>query len=317
MPTFDELYSLGPLLGSGSFSRVHLCTEKVTNKEWAVKIVEKETKIDEEDRMAIIMTEINILRVIDHPNVVKLKDIFETEKAFFIVMEIINGGELFDRIVELKNYTEKEASKIIVQILSAVGHLHSKNIVHRDLKPENLLLSSKEHNSAIKVTDFGLSQIFVKGEPMEMDKAVGTPGYLAPEVLGMLDTGEPYGKEIDLWSIGVILYILLCGFPPFFGDSDDDVYDKIVSNDWKFISPYWDSVSDSAKSLIRGLMTPDPRSRFSVQQALAHPWIANFENNNGVHLDEAIVQLKKFNARRKFKGVVHAVTALGKFKKMF
>jgi len=267
--------------------------------------------------MEIIMTEVKILKVVDHRNVVKLKDIYETPTTFYIVMEVINGGELFDKIVELSHYTEKDASKITFQILSGVGHLHSKNIVHRDLKPENLLLSSKETNADIKVTDFGLSKIFANGEIMQMDKAVGTPGYLAPEVLTLLDTGIPYGKEVDLWGIGVILYILLCGFPPFFGDSDDDVYDKIIENDWQFVSPYWDNVSDSAKSLIRGFLTHDRHKRFTIEQALAHPWIANLENNCEIHLDETIIQMKKFNARRKFKGLVHAVKAMSKFKKLF
>jgi len=260
------------------------------------------------------MTEINILKVVTHRNVVTLKDIFETKGYFYIIMEIISGGELFDKIVELTHYSEKDASKIIYQVLSGIEHLHSKNIVHRDLKPENLLLSSKELDADVKITDFGLSYIFEEGQPHEMDKAVGTPGYIAPEMLIMLDTGKKYGKEVDLWGIGVILYILLCGFPPFYGDTEDDIYDRIIDCDWKFLSPYWDNISDSAKDLIRKLLVLDPHTRLTAQQAMAHPWIAQFEQNTDEHMTETLVQLKKFNARRKLKGAIHAVKALGKLR---
>jgi len=232
-------------------------------------------------------------------------------------MEIINGGELFEKIVELTHYSEKEASEIIKQVLSGIAHLHEKRIVHRDLKPENLLLSSKESNSDIKITDFGLSEIFEEGQPILMSRAVGTPGYLAPEVLELLDNDVPYGKEVDLWSTGVILYILLCGFPPFYGDNDDEVYDKIVAGNWRFLSPYWDNVSDSAKDLISNLLVLDPTKRFTAAQALAHPWIAASDRNSEAHLGTTISELKKFNAKRKLKGAFLAVKAMNKMKRLF
>eukprot|EP01101_Sappina_pedata_P008026 TRINITY_DN4359_c0_g1_i1.p1 TRINITY_DN4359_c0_g1~~TRINITY_DN4359_c0_g1_i1.p1 ORF type:complete len:339 (+),score=177.15 TRINITY_DN4359_c0_g1_i1:44-1018(+) len=314
---FDKYYEKGKILGSGSFSDVFLCTEKSTGKEWAVKIVAKESSNKSEKRMEIIMAEIDILKVVDHRNVVSMKEVFETPTHFYIVIEIISGGELFDKIVELTHYSEKDASKLIYQVLSGIDHLHTKNIVHRDLKPENLLLASKDLGADVKITDFGLSKIFKQGDKLEMTNAVGTPGYIAPEVLFMLDDGVPYGKEVDLWGIGVILYILLCGFPPFYGDTDDDIYDKIVDCDWKFLSPFWDHVSDSAKDLITKLLTLDREKRFTTKQAMEHPWIAQYEQNSDANMEEAITQLKKFNARRKFKGAIHAVKAITKMRTAF
>jgi calcium/calmodulin-dependent protein kinase I len=294
-----------------------LCTEKASGKNWAVKIVGREGKSDDEKRMEIILTEIKILKVVNHQNIVNLKDIFEDQDSIYIVMENISGGELFEKIVELSHYSEKEASQIIRQVLSGVSHLHEKRIVHRDLKPENLLLSSKESNADIKITDFGLSEIFDEGKPILMTRAVGTPGYLAPEVLELLDNNIPYGKEVDLWGIGVILYILLCGFPPFYGDNDDEVYDKIVAGNWRFLSPYWDGVSDSAKDLITNLLVLDPTKRFTAAQALAHPWIAASDKNSEAHLGTTITELKKFNAKRKLKGAFLAVKAMNKMKRLF
>jgi len=150
-----------------------------------------------------------------------------------------------------------------------------------------------------------------------MNNAVGTPGYLAPEVLNLLDTGEPYSREVDLWAVGVILYILLCGFPPFYGEDDDEVYDKIVAGQWSFISPYWDKVSAEAKDLINKLLALDPTKRLTASDALSHSWIAHYETNPDANLDETIVQLKKFNAKRKFKGAIHAVKALTKMRRAF
>jgi len=235
--------------------------------------------------------------------------------SFFIIMENISGGELFEKIVELTHYSEKQASKIISQVLSGVEHLHSKGIIHRDLKPENLLLSSKDPNADIKITDFGLSEIFKPGQPFEMKRAVGTPGYIAPEVLELLETGDPYGKEVDLWSVGVILYILLCGFPPFHGETEDDIYDKISAGEWQFISPYWDDVSEDAKDLIRKLLVLDRQKRFTAEQALKHKWIVENERNSEAHLGVTLEQLKKFNAKRKWRGAILAVKAMNKFKR--
>jgi len=311
----EDHYIIGTSLGSGSFGDVKICTEKATGKDWAVKIITKKGNSVDEKRMEIIQVEIDILKVVNHDNVVKLKDIFETDTHFYIIMEVISGGELFDKIVELTHYSEKEAARLTAQILRGIAHLHEKRIIHRDLKPENLLLSSKSLDAVIKITDFGLSKIFQEDEQELGYNAVGTPGYIAPEVLNLLDTGEPYSREIDLWAVGVILYILLCGFPPFHGEDEEEVYDKITAGDWVFLSPYWDPVSKEAKDLIEKLLNLDPRARLTASQALAHPWIAHYETNSEAHLNEAIVQLKKFNAKRKFRGAILAVKALAKLRR--
>jgi len=307
----ENFYAIGDILGTGSFSEVKIGTDKTTGISYAVKIVNKEGKSESERRMEIIMVEIRILKKAFHKNIVQLKDIFEDDKRFYIVMENISGGELFEKIVELTHYSEKEASQLIAQVLAGIHHLHTHGIVHRDLKPENLLLSTKEPNADVKITDFGLSEVFEPGQPMEMSRAVGTPGYLAPEVLELLDTGIPYGKEVDLWSIGVILYILLCGFPPFHGDTEDEVYDKICAGEWEFLSPYWDEISDSAKDLISHLLVLDRKKRYTPEQALAHPWIAEGKAKE-THLTTTVDQMKRFNARRKLKGAILAVKALSK-----
>jgi len=310
----ENYYHLTTVLGTGTFAEVKLGIEKETGKEWAVKIIKK--KGDAKDRrMEIIQTEIKILESVHHKNIVNLKEYFQTNDEFFLVMEKITGGELFDKIVELVNYSERDASKITKQILEGVQHLHNNRIVHRDLKPENLLLSSKEMDADIKITDFGLSQIFDPGVEMKMNRAVGTPGYIAPEVLDFLDNGQPYGKEVDLWGIGVILYILLCGFPPFYGDNEEEVYDKIQEGAFTYPSPFWDNISESAKDLINHLLTLNPTKRYDVEQALKHPWIASFDTNNSANLSEAIEQLKKFNAKRKFKGAINAIKALNRMSK--
>jgi len=232
-----------------------------------------------------------------------------------------NDVMIFNRILSIRHLNRandgKEAARLTAQILRGIAHLHENRIIHRDLKPENLLLSSKDLDAVIKITDFGLSKIFKAGEPELGYNAVGTPGYIAPEVLNLLDTGDPYSKEIDLWAVGVILYILLSGFPPFHGDDEEEIYDKITAGDWVFLAPYWDPVSKEAKDLIEKLLDLDPKKRLTAAQALAHPWIAHYETNSEAHLNETIVQLKKFNAKRKFKGAILAVKALSKLRRSF
>jgi len=196
------------------------------------------------------------------------------------------------------------------QILSAVEHLHQNGIVHRDLKPENLFLSSKGEDSKVKVGDFGLST-FISLDS-KLTKAVGTPGYIAPEILQTLDEDlDGYGKEVDLWSVGVIMYILLCGFPPFYAEDDDESFDQIIAGHFDYPSPHWDNVSNVAKDMINHLLVVNSTKRYTAQQASQHPWI--LENNEKIHLGEAVEQIKHYNAKKKWKKGVNTILALGRF----
>ena len=260
----------------------------------------------------IIDVEIRILKLVNHANVIKLEAVYETSTQYLLVLQLITGGELFEQIVEITHYSEADASRIVRQILEGVDHMHKNLIVHRDLKPENLLLSSKEDpNAKVLITDFGLSAIMVSAEE-RLKRAVGTPGYLAPEVLFTLDTDEGYGLEVDAWGIGVIMYILLCGYPPFYGEDDDAVYDKICDCDYSFQEEYWGNISDQAKDLIRRFLTLDPTQRITPAQALEHPWIQSCAYTVPLP-DTTIASIKSFNARRRFKAAITGVLAMQKF----
>ena len=207
----------------------------------------------------------------------------------------VTGGELFDRIVEKGSYTEKDASNLIRQILEAVDYMHQQNIVHRDLKPENLLYYSNDENSKIMISDFGLSKIQESGSIMST--ACGTPGYVAPEVLSQ----KPYNTLVDVWSIGVIAYILLCGYPPFYDESDCNLFKQILKGEFEFDSPYWDDISASAKDFIRHLICVDVNQRYSCSQALKHPWICGDEaSDKDIHISVS-EQLKKNFAKNKWR----------------
>lgn len=303
-----EHFDIGEELGHGSFSVVHLCTRKTDGKQSAVKIIDK-SKLG--DKIEMIELEVKILEVAgSHPNIVVLEEIFETETHVFLILEIVNGGELFDKIVELQFYSEKVASQLIAQVMSATVHLHEKNIVHRDLKPENLLLESDKDDSPVKLADFGLSAFAKPGD--KLTKAVGTPGYIAPEILMTLDEDlDGYNVEVDEWSIGIIMYILLCGFPPFFSEDDDECFDMIIAGEFDFPSPYWDNVSEDAKDLLRKLLVTDPAKRLTAADALKHPWLVSAAPD--VALSENQASLKKFVAKQRWKKAINTTIAINKF----
>ncbi|KAL1275492.1 hypothetical protein QQF64_035115, partial [Cirrhinus molitorella] len=249
----------------GAFSEVVLAEERSTGKMFAVKCIPKKALKGKESS---IENEIAVLRKIKHENIVALEDIYESSNHLYLIMQLVSGGELFDRIVEKGFYTEKDASTLIRQVLDAVNYLHSMGIVHRDLKPENLLYFNPQDGSKIMISDFGLSKMEGTGDVMST--ACGTPGYVAPEVLAQ----KPYSKAVDCWSIGVIAYILLCGYPPFYDENDSKLFEQILKADYEFDAPYWDDISDSAKDFISCLMEKDPSKRYTCEQALRHPWIA-------------------------------------------
>jgi len=229
-----DVYTIGEELGRGSFSIVYKATHKETGQHWAVKVVDKE-KLGSK-KMEMVETEIDILSHLTNQHIIRLREVFEAPDFCYMVMELVTGGELFDKIVELQSYSEKDASKLIEQLIEAVEDLHKNKIVHRDLKPENLLLSSNDADADIKLADFGLST-FVQ-DNIKLKKAVGTPGYIAPEILQTLDEDlDGYGKEVDMWSVVVILYILLCGFPPFYAEDDDESFDQIIAGIFEYPEP--------------------------------------------------------------------------------
>ncbi|XP_026219659.1 calcium/calmodulin-dependent protein kinase 1Da [Anabas testudineus] len=260
-----KIFDFKEVLGTGAFSEVVLAQEKLTGRMFAVKCIPKKALKGKESS---IENEIAVLRKIKHENIVALEDIYESPDHLYLIMQLVSGGELFDRIVEKGFYTEKDASTLIRQVLDAVNYLHRMGIVHRDLKPENLLYFNPQDESKIMISDFGLSKMEGSGDVMST--ACGTPGYVAPEVLAQ----KPYSKAVDCWSIGVIAYILLCGYPPFYDENDSKLFEQILKADYEFDAPYWDDISDSAKDFIGSLMEKDPAKRFTCEQALRHPWIA-------------------------------------------
>ncbi|XP_060934693.1 calcium/calmodulin-dependent protein kinase type IV [Limanda limanda] len=295
--TVEEFYTLSSELGRGATSIVYRCEEKQTQKLYAVKVLKK--TIDKK----IVRTEIGVLLRLTHPNIIQLKEIFETDTDIALVLELVTGGELFDRIVERGYYSERDAAHVIKQILEAVAYLHEHGVVHRDLKPENLLYADLSLDAPLKIADFGLSKII--DDQVTMKTVCGTPGYCAPEIL----RGNAYGPEVDMWSVGVILYILLCGFEPFFDPRGDQyMYSRILNCDYEFVSPWWDEVSLNAKDLVSKLIVLDPHKRLSVREALQHPWVlgkaARFS-----HMDTTQRKLQEFNARRKLKAAMKAVVA--------
>jgi len=242
--------------------------------------------------MLLLSREIDIMKKVNHPNVLSLKEIFETGKQITLVMELVNGGELFFKIVDRGCYSEKDASNIVRQIINGVKYLHSLGIAHRDLKPENLLCSGESDNMEIKIADFGLSKIFAGGQRLET--SCGTPDYAAPEVL----IGETaYDKSVDLWSVGVITYVLLCGYPPFFANSQPGLFDKIIKASYDFPPAEWDYISDTAKDFVRNLLVLVPEKRLTAEECLIHPFL---EGDSGSSPLKGIDQtLATYSARRK------------------
>ncbi|XP_017285386.1 calcium/calmodulin-dependent protein kinase type II subunit gamma isoform X8 [Kryptolebias marmoratus] len=238
--------------------------------------------------------------MLKHPNIVRLHDSISEEGFHYLVFDLVTGGELFEDIVAREYYSEADASHCINQILESISHIHQHDIVHRDLKPENLLLASKMKGAAVKLADFGLA-IEVQGDQQAWFGFAGTPGYLSPEVLRK----DPYGKPVDIWACGVILYILLVGYPPFWDEDQHKLYQQIKAGAYDFPSPEWDTVTPEAKNLINQMLTINPAKRITADQALKHPWVCQRSTvASMMHRQETVECLRKFNARRKLKGAI-------------
>jgi calcium-dependent protein kinase len=260
-----DKYSVEKEIGAGGYARCLLLKNKTTGQQYACKELLK----NKLNNVASLKSEIQILIKLDHPNIIKLYEIYENDNYIYLVMELCTGGELFDRIIQKteqgKQFTEKEVAQIFQQMMSAINYCHSNKIVHRDLKPENLLLANKDENSPIKVIDFGMSRIFNDKQAM-FDK-VGTAYYISPEVLDGF-----YDEKCDIWSAGIILYILLCGYPPFNGNDDDEIFESIKKRKFVYPDSEWAHVSNEAKDLINKMLS-DPLTRLTAEQVLSHPWL--------------------------------------------
>ncbi|KAE9608465.1 putative protein kinase CAMK-CDPK family [Lupinus albus] len=291
----SDKYKLGRELGRGEFGITYLCIDRETKESLACKSISKRkllTSVDIED----VRREVAILSTLpEHPNVVKLKATFEDNKNVHILMELCEGGELFDRIVARGHYSERAAATVAKSVAEVVRMCHANGVMHRDLKPENFLFANKNENSPLKAIDFGLSVFFKAGE--RFSEIVGSPYYMAPEVLK-----RNYGPEIDVWSAGVILYILLCGVPPFWAETEQGVALAILRGVIDFKREPWPQISDSAKSLVQQMLEPDPKKRLTAEQVLEHPWLQNAKKAPNVPLGDIVrSRLKQFAVMNRFK----------------
>ena len=298
-------YQLGKTLGIGAFGKVKLAHHIITGQKVAAKILNK-GKIKHMEMAEKVRREINILKMCTHPHIIRLYEVIDTPTDIFVIMEFVSGGELFDYIVSRGRLPPDEARYFFHQIISGIEYCHFHKIVHRDLKPENLLLASKTEDITVKIADFGFA---VKSKTdKSLTTQCGTPGYVAPEIL----LSKPYGKSVDMWSIGVIIFILLGGYPPFSDNNQGKLYKKIKAGQFEFHPDYWGTISKEAKDLITKLLTVDPEKRFTADQALNHPWIDLQDDKLASDLNNNLAELKKFQAQRKFKAVGRAVMAINK-----
>jgi serine/threonine protein kinase len=267
---FYELYTLGTLIHSGQTAKVNECTHKRTNKIYAVKVIERKQpsrKSVKRTMAEMVLREVAILDSLKHPNIMEIKELFEDDDYFYLVMERMHGGDVFEKLCEIKKYNEHDARLLTKSLLQATQFFHAQNVAHRDLKPQNLLLKSKDNPYDIVISDFGFSCRV--HHPMSLTTRCGTPTYVAPEVL----KNAPYDQSVDMWSIGVIIYVLLCGYPPFVDQNQSELFRRIRMSNWKFRGEEWEAISDDAKDLIRGLLVANPIQRLTAAKALQCNWL--------------------------------------------
>eukprot|EP00128_Syssomonas_multiformis_P009320 Colp12_sorted_trinity150504_noHs@30919 len=296
-------YVLGDILGTGAYGEVRLASSKKDKSKHAVKTIKKRSL----DNAAALKLEVQVMIKIRHPLIISLHELYETKANLFLVMEYVSGGELFERIISRGSYTEKDAAKAIRQICEAISYLHEHRIVHRDLKPENILYANESPDSDIKIADFGLAQIMNK--QTLLSTVCGTPGYVAPEVI----LNEPYSTPVDVWAIGVIAYILLSGYEPFYEDNDAALLQRIVDGRYSFPEDIFQDVSEDAKNVVRKILVTDPTRRPSAKEILSWPWIQG-TSVQAKELAKATKNIQAFNARRRLKKAMLAVTAANRLK---
>ncbi|MCO5569293.1 hypothetical protein L7F22_023005 [Adiantum nelumboides] len=303
MEEVRDTYSLGRELGRGQFGVTRLCTNKATGELFACKSISKRKLTHKED-IEDVRREVQIMHhLTGHPNIVELKGSYEDKNAVHLVMELCAGGELFDRIIAKGKYTEREAAAVCRTIVQVIQTCHSLGVMHRDLKPENFLLLNKSEDSPLKTTDFGLSVFFKPGDVFK--DVVGSAYYVAPEVLR-----RHYGPEADVWSIGVILYILLSGVPPFWAETEQGIFDAIIEGHVDFTSDPWPLISSGAKDLIRKMLNQNVKERIGTQAILNHPWIRVDGEAPDRPLDNIVLsRMKQFRAMNKLKKLALKVIA--------
>lgn len=287
MDKIHQEYQFGRELGKGAFGSVHEGIHKQSGKRYAIKVVEK-SKLTS-CNWEVVDNEIKILSTLDHPNVLKMYGhYFEPEKVY-MVTELCEGGELFDRILSREYYSEADAQAVLRSIASALQLCHSKRIVHRDLKPENILMLNQEFDSPIKIADFGFATTTEDGY---LTTALGTPTYMAPEIIQR----KPYDFAVDVWSFGVIAFVLLCGYPPFYSDKQQEVYRRITECEYQFESPHWDLISVDAKDLISKLLVLDPAARPTIEEVMKHEWMQGKLEEKDI--TPALDELRTMQSRR-------------------
>mmetsp|Transcript_7514 Transcript_7514/g.7956 ORF Transcript_7514/g.7956 Transcript_7514/m.7956 type:complete len:453 (+) Transcript_7514:53-1411(+) len=301
--TVHDVYTFGKPVGEGAFSVVRLAKNSTTGQDVAIKCISRKELSPEDENS--IRTEINIMKSLNHPNIVKFVDSFEEEKFFYVVLEFLPGGELFDRLVQKTFYNEKEARDTVRIICEGIKYCHDRGIVHRDLKPENLLMESIDDDAKVKIADFG----FARCDASAMVTQCGTPNYVAPEVL--IGGSTAYTKAVDMWSMGIIIFIILGGYPPFQHKNQAKLFQRIKKGHFEFHEKYWSHVSPEAKDLIRKLLELNTHKRLTATQALEHPW---FKKEAGIlsshNLQDNQAELKKNQGLAKFRSAVHMVMAI-------
>ncbi|KAA6399550.1 MAG: putative Calcium/calmodulin-dependent protein kinase type 1 [Streblomastix strix] len=293
---FEENYEILDKIGEGTFAKVKKAKNKKTGELVAIKFIDKKKVTKDSSRIEALLKEIEIMNKQKHPYIIPLYGIYDYEDKLCLVMELVTGGELFDKIVDRGSYSERDASLLMLQMFRAVRYMHQKSIPYCDIKIENILYESDHPLSPVKLSDFGLSRLIE--ENLMMQTSRGTPGYVAPEVL----ENKGIGLECDLWSLGVIMFVLLCGYPPFYHENEVAMFHLIQEAKFEFDPQYWDQISASAKDLISHLLVVDTTKRFNVEQALSHPWFS--EALPTYKLEAAFDKIKE----KKIKNMFHSTS---------
>eukprot|EP00873_Tetraselmis_striata_P041069 jgi/Tetstr1/461333/TSEL_006459.t1 len=307
-----EVYKLGKTLGTGGFSVVKLAVDRTTGDEYACKVMALPPPGAELDDYSNtredIIKEIEILCTMEHPSIIYLKEFYDENNKVYLITELLTGGELLDAVLARGSYTEEDARVCFGKLLSALGYLHEQKIAHRDLKLENLLLVDSSDITNIKLADFGLAK--VSAAQAQMQTVCGTPQYVAPEVINE-EASDSYGVEVDMWSAGVVLFVLLGGYPPFYDESEPKLFAAIQKGEFAFDDEVWTDISDLAKDLIRKLIEVDPKKRLSARQALHHPWVTGPQAQ--VDLSGTRQNMEN-RMRKKLKAKVRSVIAANRMK---